>query len=90
MARLERRARQGELLEKTDVTNMNVSIMTVVKNRLLAVPAATAPRLIELHRPQEAESVVRDAICGALEELAALAVVVETPRRHKNGVAGDV
>jgi phage terminase Nu1 subunit (DNA packaging protein) len=89
LLRLERRAREGELLEKTDVINMNVAIMTTVKNRLLAVPVATAPRLMELHRPQEAESVVRDAIVNALEELAGLRVVLAgrngSARRQRNG-----
>jgi phage terminase Nu1 subunit (DNA packaging protein) len=86
--KLERRQREGELLEKADVVGMNVEIMTVVRNRLLGVPSVTAPRLMELHRPYEAETVVRDAICDALEELSRLAVVAEKPRQRRNGHVG--
>jgi hypothetical protein len=52
----------GRLLERDDVRNVNVTIMRTVQARSLALAPATAPRLVELHRPVEAESTVRDAI----------------------------
>jgi phage terminase Nu1 subunit (DNA packaging protein) len=77
LLRLERGAKEGSLLSKDDVRAMNVSIATVIKNRLLAVPRAVAPRLLHLSRPAEAEEVTNGAICEALEELANLQFVTE-------------
>ena len=74
MARLDRAEREGRLIEKDEVKAMNCAIMRTVQARLLAVPATTAPRLVELHRPMEAEAIVRDAITDALTELANLEV----------------
>jgi hypothetical protein len=64
----------------------------VDRHNRLATPTSLAPRLLELHRPQEAEAIVRDGIIDALTELAALGDVAEQPRsrRRKNGVAGNV
>jgi hypothetical protein len=73
LLRLERGQKEGELLAKGDVKAMGVSIMRTVQARLLAVAPATAPRLLALHRPMEAEAIVRDAITAALTELANLA-----------------
>jgi phage terminase Nu1 subunit (DNA packaging protein) len=74
LLRLERR-QKGELLEKSAVSRLNTEIATTIKNRLLAVPRATAPRLLHLSRPMEAEEVTNGAICEALEELASLQFV---------------
>jgi phage terminase Nu1 subunit (DNA packaging protein) len=73
LLRLERGQLEGRLLEKEQVRSMNVSIATTIKNRLLAVPRATAPRLLHLTHASEAEAVTTDAITDALTELAALA-----------------
>jgi hypothetical protein len=90
LARLDRLEREGELLAKDDVKVMNVAIMHTVKARLLAVPNSTAPRLVELHRPMEAEAIVRDAITDALTELANLEVRLAgrgngSARRRRSG-----
>ena len=86
LARLDRLEREGELLAKDDVKVMNVAIMHTVKARLLAVPNSTAPRLLELHRPVEAESIVREAIVDALTELANLQVkLVGSKARRRTG-----
>jgi phage terminase Nu1 subunit (DNA packaging protein) len=85
LLRLERRQREGELLEKADVTNLNVGIMRTVRDRLLATPPAVAVRLIELRRPQEAEAIVREGIVAALSELSGLAAVADGSPRRRNG-----
>ena len=85
LLRLERRQREGELLEKSDVRSMNVTIARTVMQRLMAVPASIAARLIGLHRAAEAEAIVRPAIEEALEQLAGLQVVAEKPRQRRNG-----
>jgi phage terminase Nu1 subunit (DNA packaging protein) len=73
LLQIERRQREGELLPKADVKRLNVDIATTIKNRLLAVPRATAPRLLHLTHASQAEAVTTDAITDALTELAALA-----------------
>jgi phage terminase Nu1 subunit (DNA packaging protein) len=89
MARLERGQLEGRLLERDHVRHMNVSIAHTIKARLLAVPRATAPRLVGLAHATQAEAVTMDAITTALEELAALAFVAEPqPRRRKNVAPG--
>jgi len=90
LARLDRSEREGKLLEKDEVRKMNVTIAHTIKARLLAVPRATAPRLVGLSHASQAEGVTMDAITTALEELAALAFVVEPqPRRRKNVAAAE-
>jgi hypothetical protein len=90
MARLQREELEGSLLQKDHVRSMNTDIMAVVRTRLLATPTSLAPRLLELHRPQEAETIVRNGIVDALTELAALGEVAEQARsrRRKNGGGG--
>ena len=73
LLRLERGQREGALLPKDAVKAMNCEIATTIKNRLLAVPRATAPRLIGLSHAAQAETVTMAAIVDALTELAALA-----------------
>jgi len=85
LAQLERGEKEGRLLEKDDVRNMNVSIAHTIKARLLAVPRATAPRLVGLSHASQAEGVTMDAITTALEELAALAAVAEPRQRGVRG-----
>jgi hypothetical protein len=85
LLRLERRQKEGELLSRSDVTNMNVTIARTIMQRLMAVPASVAARLVGLRSPAEGEAVVRPAIEAALSELAALEFVVEPPRRRRNG-----
>jgi hypothetical protein len=87
MARLDRAEREGNLIEKDEITAMNCSIMHTVKARLLAVPNSTAPRLLELHRPVEAESIVREAIVDALTELANLPVVARPKAKRAPAAA---
>jgi hypothetical protein len=91
--RLERGQLEGDLLEKNRVRALGVEIMTNTKSRLLTVPNSVAPRLVEIHRAQEAEQIVRDGIVTALEEIARLGEVAEKAgRRKRNGSAsqGDV
>jgi hypothetical protein len=84
LAQLERGEREGRLLLKDDVISLNVSIVHVVKSRLLSTPTSIAPRLVELHRAAEAEAIVRDAITEALLELSQLEAVVTGKReRHR-------
>jgi phage terminase Nu1 subunit (DNA packaging protein) len=85
LLRLERGQREGELLDKTGVRNLNISIAATIKNKLLAVPRATAPQLLGLSHASQAEAVTMGAITVALEELAALADVAEPQRRRHNG-----
>src|SRR5215471_214258 len=66
LLKLERGAKEGSLLQKSDVKAMNVGIATTIKNRLLAVPRATAPRLLGLSHAAQAEAVTAAAIEAAL------------------------
>jgi hypothetical protein len=79
LLKLERGAKESELLPKDDVRSMNVTIMHTVKARLLAVPRAIAPRLLHISRAAEAEEVANSAITGALEELSRLGDVSAKP-----------
>jgi hypothetical protein len=87
MARLDRAEREGRLIEKDEVKAMNCAIMRTVQARLLAVPNSTAPRLLELHRPVEAEGIVRDAIVDALTELVNLRVVARPKAKRAPAAA---
>jgi hypothetical protein len=87
LLRLERGQRERELLQKADVKALNIGIATVIKNKLLAVPRATAPQLLGLSRASEAEAVTMGAITTALEELAALAEVAEPSRQRRHNGA---
>jgi hypothetical protein len=62
---------------------MNTAIATVVKTRLLTVPAKTAPRLTGLSSPAQAEAVVRPEIEQALVELANLEAVATGSKKRK-------
>jgi phage terminase Nu1 subunit (DNA packaging protein) len=73
LLRLERGQKEGRLLDRDAVRDMNVGIASTIKARLLAVPRATAPRLLGLSHASQAEAVTTDAITDALAELAALA-----------------
>jgi hypothetical protein len=85
--RLERGQREGELLLKADMIALGTSIVTNMKNRLLAVPRATAPLLLGLSHPSQAESVTSAAITEALTELAALGNLPQesAARGRRNG-----
>jgi phage terminase Nu1 subunit (DNA packaging protein) len=90
MAKLDRAAREGKLVPVDDMIAVNTTIARKIQTRLLAVPAATAPRLVELRHAADAEAILRPMIEVALEELAGLQVVLAgngAPRR-RNGRNG--
>lgn len=70
MAEMERRTREGELLERDAVTARWVDITARVKAKLLSVPGKVAPQLIGVKSLDEADSIVKTAIHEALRDLA--------------------
>jgi phage terminase Nu1 subunit (DNA packaging protein) len=69
MARLDRLEREGKLIEADEIAVMNTTIARTIQARLLAVPAATASRLVGLPSAGATEAVTRPAIEDALLEL---------------------
>ena len=91
MARLDRLEREGKLIEADEIAVMNTTIARTIQARLLAVPAATAPRLVGLPSATAASAVTRAAIEDALLELSQLEAVVtgkRERRRRRNRVCG--
>jgi phage terminase Nu1 subunit (DNA packaging protein) len=91
MARLDRLEREGKLVEADEIAVMNTTIARTIQARLLAVPVATASRLVGLPSAAAAEAVTRPAIESALLELSRLEVVLtgkRERRRRRNGACG--
>jgi hypothetical protein len=73
LLRLERGQKEGRLLDRDAVRDMNVGIASTIKTRLLNVAPSLAPRLTGLRSPAEGQALVDEAITAALTEPAALA-----------------
>ena len=92
MARLDRLEREGKLVAADEIAVMNTTIARTIQARLLAVPVATASRLVGLPSAAAAEAVTRPAIESALLELSQLEVMLTGKRerhRRRNGHADD-
>ena len=83
IARLDRLEREGKLIEADEIAVMNTTIARTIQARLLAVPAATAPRLVGLPSATAASAVTRAAIEDALLELSQLEAVVTGKRERR-------
>ena len=91
MARLNRLERESELVPADEMIAVNTTIARKIQTRLLAVPAATAPRMVGLRQASDAEAILRPMIEVALEELAGLQVVLAgngPTSRRRNGRNG--
>jgi hypothetical protein len=88
--KLERLQKQGDLLPKNDVREMNCAIMHTTKTKLLGVAPSIAARLTGLGSPAQAQEIVGNAVTEALQELAGLAAVCDgSARRRRNGHAAE-
>jgi len=65
---------RGELLARGDVDAAVGAAFARVRAKMLTVPSKTAAEVVAMGSPTEAEALIRDAVCDALEELAATTV----------------
>jgi len=75
LMRMKRQEAEGSLLPTKEVIAAGTAVMTVVRNRLLAVDRKFAPQLAMVRSAAEVESILRPAIEEALEGLADLEIV---------------
>jgi phage terminase Nu1 subunit (DNA packaging protein) len=90
MATLERKQREGELVETKAAKADNVEVMLNTRNRLLVVPRKCAVMVAAERQPQACERIIYEEICSALEELVRLAdlprgVHFEAPKGNESG-----
>ena len=69
IAEMERRKREGELIEASEVERSFTEAAARVKAKLLAVPGKVAPQLIGVADIGEADAIIKAAIYEALKEL---------------------
>jgi len=74
LMRMKRQEAEGSLLPTKEVIAAGTAVMTVVRNRLLAMAPKFAPQLAMAQSAVEVESILRPAIEEALEELASLEI----------------
>ena len=65
---------RGELLARPDVDAAVSAAFARVRAKLLSVPGKAAAEVVAVDQPAEAEALIRDAVCEALEELAGTTV----------------
>lgn len=70
-AELDAQARKGQLLAAEEVREAWTAIMTAVKSKLLAIPRALAPQLVNITDAAVIEARLRAKVHEALSELAA-------------------
>jgi phage terminase Nu1 subunit (DNA packaging protein) len=71
-ARMKREELEGALLPAGDVLAFNVGIVSVARNRMLAIPSKLAAQLVGIRTAGAAEALVRAEIYEALEGLSKL------------------
>ena len=70
-AEVEARKLAGELVPAADIETAWLAVAGAVRSRLLAIPTRTAPRVIGLKTPAEAQALLRKEINAALAAIAA-------------------
>jgi hypothetical protein len=67
---LEILSRSGELVDREQVKQIGISIITSARIALLAVPSKVAPKLLDIKHALDAQRIVEEAIRDALGDLA--------------------
>jgi phage terminase Nu1 subunit (DNA packaging protein) len=70
-AEVEARKLAGELVPAADIEAAWLAVAGTVRTRLLLIPAKTAPRIVALKTPAEAQALLRKEINAALAAIAA-------------------
>ena len=70
-AEVEARKLAGELVPAADIETAWLAVAGAVRSRLLAIPTRTAPRIVALKTPVEAQALLRKEINAALAAIAA-------------------
>ena len=70
-AEVEARKLAGELVPAADIETAWLAVAGAVRSRLLAIPTRTAPRIVALKTPAEAQALLRKEINAALAAIAA-------------------
>ena len=70
-AEVEARKLAGELVPAADIETAWLAVAGAVRSRLLAIPSRTAPRIVALKTPTEAQALLRKEINAALAAIAA-------------------
>ena len=70
-AEVEARKLAGELVPAADIEAAWLAVAGTVRSRLLAIPTRTAPRIVALKTPAEAQALLRKEINAALAAIAA-------------------
>ena len=70
-AEVEARKLAGELVPAADIEAAWLAVAGTVRTRLLLIPAKTAPRIVALKTPVEAQALLRNEINAALTAIAA-------------------
>ena len=70
-AEVEARKLAGELVPAADIETAWLTVAGAVRSRLLAIPTRTAPRIVALKTPAEAQALLRKEINAALAAIAA-------------------
>ena len=71
VAEVEARKLAGELVPAADIEAAWLAVAGTVRTRLLLIPAKTAPRIVALKTPAEAQALLRKEINAALAAIAA-------------------
>lgn len=80
LAELELAEREGILIDARIVEQNHLTVAMAVRTKLLAIPAKAAPLVHASNSIAEAESVLRDHLYEALEDIAATQIIgEETP-----------
>jgi hypothetical protein len=74
LAKLDRHEREGRTIDVDEVPAVWITIATVVRNKILAVGAKLATRLVGLRTPAEAQAIVHAELVEALEELSSMQI----------------
>ena len=70
-AEVEARKLAGELVPAADIETAWLAVAGAVRSRLLVIPTRTAPRIVALKTPAEAQALLRKEINAALAAIAA-------------------
>ena len=70
-AEVEARKLAGELVPAADIETAWLAVAGAVRSRLLAIPSRTAPRIVALKTPAEAQALLRKEINAALTAIVA-------------------
>ena len=74
-AEVEARKLAGELVPAADIEAAWLAVAGTVRTRLLLIPAKTAPRIVALKTPAEAQALLRKEINAALTAIAAMPAI---------------